>query len=143
MSQLTVRNLNTVPLSIFSHSVSGGRNTNSASGSTKFLINHGQATRSTLIFSRVIHFTPEHYAGCRASQPCFFVVLAPCSEFAFSWATWKSPTFPLPQQSAATSSWNCALDARQKSGHACLAHRLEVYVLICQARRGCFGSGAY
>src|SRR4029077_9565680 len=54
---------NTVPLSIFSHSVSRGRNTNSASKSTKFRINHGQATRSTLIFSRVIHFMPERSLG--------------------------------------------------------------------------------
>src|SRR4029077_11115644 len=54
---------NTVPLSIFSHSVSRGRNTNSASGSTKFRINHGQATRSTFIFSRVIHFMPLRSLG--------------------------------------------------------------------------------
>jgi hypothetical protein len=32
------------------------KETNSASGSTKFLISHGQATRSTLTLSRVIHF---------------------------------------------------------------------------------------
>src|SRR4029077_7101187 len=37
-------------------SVWWGRNTNSASGSTNFLMSHGHATRSTLIFSRVIHF---------------------------------------------------------------------------------------
>src|SRR5206468_11952583 len=47
---------NTVSLSIFAQSVSCGRKTNSASGSTNFLINHGHATRSTLTFSRVIHF---------------------------------------------------------------------------------------
>src|SRR5215212_6734368 len=35
---------------------SAGANTNSASWSTNFLISHGQATRSTLTFSRVIHF---------------------------------------------------------------------------------------
>src|ERR1700704_6568277 len=35
---------------------SPGTNTNSASLSTNFLISHGQATRSTLTFSRVIHF---------------------------------------------------------------------------------------
>src|SRR5579862_6582020 len=33
-----------------------GTNRNSAAGSTKRLINHGQAMRSTLAFSRVIHF---------------------------------------------------------------------------------------
>ena len=33
-----------------------GKKINSASRSTNFLINHGHATRSTLIFSRVIHF---------------------------------------------------------------------------------------
>jgi len=32
------------------------KKTNSASGSMKFWMSHGQATRSTLIFSRVIHF---------------------------------------------------------------------------------------
>src|SRR6185295_15074712 len=35
---------------------SAGTNRNSASLSTNFLISHGQATRSTLTFSRVIHF---------------------------------------------------------------------------------------
>src|SRR5258706_4648487 len=35
---------------------SAGTNTNSASLSTNFLMSHGQATRSTLTFSRVIHF---------------------------------------------------------------------------------------
>src|SRR3981081_4238095 len=35
---------------------SPGTNTNSASLSTNFLMSHGQATRSTLTFSRVIHF---------------------------------------------------------------------------------------
>src|SRR3978361_2139886 len=35
---------------------SPGTNTNSASLSTNFLISHGHATRSTLTFSRVIHF---------------------------------------------------------------------------------------
>src|SRR6478609_3267880 len=35
---------------------SAGANTNSASLSTNFLMSHGQATRSTLTFSRVIHF---------------------------------------------------------------------------------------
>src|SRR6516162_8838587 len=33
-----------------------GTKTNSASLSTNFLISHGQATRSTLTYSRVIHF---------------------------------------------------------------------------------------
>src|SRR6516165_10196491 len=36
--------------------LSAGTNTNSASLSTNFLISHGQATRSTLTYSRVIHF---------------------------------------------------------------------------------------
>src|ERR1700736_2864124 len=35
---------------------SAGTNTNSASLSTNFLISHGQATRSPVTFSRVIHF---------------------------------------------------------------------------------------
>src|SRR5207344_1505384 len=35
---------------------SPGTNTNSASLSTNFLMSHGHATRSTLTFSRVIHF---------------------------------------------------------------------------------------
>src|SRR6202021_2244387 len=39
--------------------LSGGTKINSASLSTNFLINHGQATRSTLTRSRVIHFI-EH-----------------------------------------------------------------------------------
>jgi hypothetical protein len=37
-------------------SPSPGTNTNSASLSTNFLMSHGHATRSTLTFSRVIHF---------------------------------------------------------------------------------------
>src|SRR5438552_19144084 len=45
-----------MPSVMVAQSVSWGRKTNSASGSTNFRINHGQATRSTLIFSRVIHF---------------------------------------------------------------------------------------
>src|SRR5205823_3964888 len=36
--------------------LSEGTKTNSASLSTNFLISHGQATRSTLTYSRVIHF---------------------------------------------------------------------------------------
>src|SRR5213592_4723363 len=36
--------------------LSGGTKLNSASLSTNFLISHGQATRSTLTYSRVIHF---------------------------------------------------------------------------------------
>src|SRR5438105_7296343 len=35
---------------------SAGTNRNSASGSTNFLISHGQATRSTFTRSRVTHF---------------------------------------------------------------------------------------
>src|SRR4030095_3079719 len=46
----------TIPSSIFVQLVSCGRNTKSACRSTNFLISQGQATRSTLIFSRVIHF---------------------------------------------------------------------------------------
>ena len=38
----------------FAQSVSFGRKTNSASGSMNFLINQGQATRSTFTCSRVI-----------------------------------------------------------------------------------------
>src|SRR6266566_516474 len=45
-----------MPFLIADQAVSWGRNTNSASRSIKLRINHGQATRSTLIFSRVIHF---------------------------------------------------------------------------------------
>src|SRR4030095_3364533 len=54
-----------------------GKNTNSASGSTNFLMSQGQATRSTLIFSRVIHFinyTPVLWQpgfGTRSLLPYF------------------------------------------------------------------------
>src|SRR5271166_5007073 len=46
--------------------LSGGAKTNSASLSTNFLISHGQATRSTLTRSRVIHFIgyPPSVAAC-------------------------------------------------------------------------------
>src|SRR3954451_10927451 len=40
--------------------LSPGTKTNSASWSTNFLISHGQATRSTFTFSRVIHFMVFH-----------------------------------------------------------------------------------
>src|SRR4030095_13853554 len=46
----------TIPSSIFVQSVSCGRKINSAARSMKCWISHGHATRSTLIFSRVIHF---------------------------------------------------------------------------------------
>src|SRR5262249_29793608 len=39
-----------------SNTLSGGTKMNSASRSTNFLMSHGQATRSTLTCSRVIHF---------------------------------------------------------------------------------------
>src|SRR5437660_313533 len=45
-----------MPSSICAQSVPCGRKINSAAGSTKCWISHGHATRSTLIFSRVIHF---------------------------------------------------------------------------------------
>src|SRR5579863_9458776 len=45
--------------------VSCGRKTNSASASTNFLISHGQAIRSTIALSRVIHFM------CSLFQPPF------------------------------------------------------------------------
>src|SRR6516164_6128771 len=51
--------------------LSAGTKTNSASLSTNFLINHGQATRSTLTRSRVIHFI-EHLQpslGLRSKPP--------------------------------------------------------------------------
>src|SRR5216684_1771813 len=41
---------------MLAQSVVWGRKTNSASGSTNFLMSQGQATLSTLTFSRVIHF---------------------------------------------------------------------------------------
>src|SRR5579862_9729137 len=43
--------------------LSDGTNTNSASLSTNFLISHGQAKRSTLTYSRVIHFIGLSFVG--------------------------------------------------------------------------------
>src|SRR5258707_13437204 len=47
---------------------SAGTNTNSASLSTNFLISQGQATRSTLTFSRVIHFMLSLLCGYRRTS---------------------------------------------------------------------------
>src|SRR5262249_50955846 len=46
-----------------SSTLSGATNRNSASGSTKCLINHGHATRSTFTRSRVIHFISPRFSG--------------------------------------------------------------------------------
>src|SRR5262249_59692009 len=46
-----------------------GTNKNSASLSTNFLINQGQATRSTFTRSRVIHFISDLRAGPRPAPP--------------------------------------------------------------------------
>src|ERR1700720_1984433 len=61
----------TIPFSILAQSVSRGRKKNCASGSTNFLISHGQATRSTLIFSRVIHFIDVVVVGRLCQTPDF------------------------------------------------------------------------
>ena len=56
MAELAIRNVEDDSVIDLAQSVFRGRNTNSASVSINFLMSHGQATRSTLIFSRVIHF---------------------------------------------------------------------------------------
>src|SRR2546423_15710209 len=48
-----------------SMTLSAGAKMNSAFLSTNFLISHGQATRSTFTFSRVIHFMVYLLAGIR------------------------------------------------------------------------------
>src|SRR5207244_7713426 len=56
MTELAIRNIEHKSVSDFCPVSARGRKINSASRSMNFLMSHGQATRSTLIFSRVIHF---------------------------------------------------------------------------------------
>src|SRR3954464_8863633 len=49
--------------------LSAGTKMNSGSLSTNFLISHGQATRSTLTFSRVIHFIVFPPCAFKTTKP--------------------------------------------------------------------------
>jgi hypothetical protein len=56
MAELALGTSKTIPSLILVQSVFRGRNRNSAPVSTNLLMSQGQATRSTLILSRVVHF---------------------------------------------------------------------------------------
>src|SRR5262249_18261831 len=60
-----------------SNTLSGGTKTNSASRSTNFLMSHGQATRSTLTCSRVIHFMRSSIRGPSERGPPAVSVFGP------------------------------------------------------------------